>query len=96
MHFHICARTVTFRRVNTAQPQTELFSPADLGELMRQQRLSLGLTQAALAERAGVSRRWLIKAEAGQFSTAIGMYMQVLDVLGLALFVGHSGSKSEA
>ncbi|MGO1320377.1 MAG: helix-turn-helix domain-containing protein [Galactobacter sp.] len=66
----------------------ELFSPADLGETLRQLRRNAGLTQAQVAERAGVSRRWLINAESGRFSAEIGMYMQVLDTLGAALYVG--------
>lgn len=40
-------------------------NPAALGAAVREWRLRSGLTQAELAERAGVSRAWLIRLEDG-------------------------------
>ncbi|MDF1487231.1 helix-turn-helix domain-containing protein [Tessaracoccus caeni] len=47
-----------------------------------------GLTQAQLAEKAGVSRQWLIAAEKGQKDgLEIGKLMVALDALGASLMI---------
>ncbi len=55
-----------------------------LGENIRLARLRRDLTTEQVAERAGISRNTLIKIEKGDEGVAIGMYMRVLIVLGLA------------
>jgi len=54
--------------------------------------MDLGLSQGDLAERAGVSRRWVNQFEACGRSTAeVGTILRVLDALGLDLHVEAPG-----
>src|SRR5262245_4690830 len=53
-------RSIRVRRVGAMGDQTESF-----GELLRQYRVEAGLTQEALAERAGLSRRGIADLERG-------------------------------
>lgn len=63
-----------------------LTTPAQLGAVVRGARTRAGLTQAQLADRAGVSRRWLIALEHGAGERAeLGKILDTLDALGLAL-----------
>lgn len=57
---------------------------ADLGQRLARQRLDRGLTQAALAERAGVAKRTLERAEAGESvqMTTLVRILRALDLLG--------------
>lgn len=55
---------------------------AELGERLAQRRLELALTQAELAEQAGVSKRTLERVEAGA-STQLSTLIRVLRVLKL-------------
>ncbi len=73
----------------------------DLAAAVRGRRKDLGLTQAELAERAGVSRKWIYEFEAGKPTAEFGLLLRVLDELGLALELAprsdttHSGDKGE-
>lgn len=60
---------------------------ADLGALVRESRESSGLTQAELARRAGVSREWLLKVEAGRTPAEMPRVLDLLDELGMVLDV---------
>lgn len=60
---------------------------ADLGALIRERRLALGLSQQALAERVGVSRQWIVEVERGKDRAEVGRLLRVLNVLDLALRV---------
>ena len=63
-----------------------LASIADFAASVRGRRVDLGLSQGDLAERAGVSRRWVNQFEAGGRATAeIGTILRVLDALSLGL-----------
>ncbi len=55
-----------------------------LGEHIKLARLRRKLTAEQVAERAGISRRTLVSVEKGLPSVAMGIYMQVLFVLGLS------------
>ncbi|MHB8658368.1 MAG: helix-turn-helix domain-containing protein [Solirubrobacteraceae bacterium] len=68
----------------------------DLASAARGRRLDLRLNQAELAERAGVSRKWLVEFEAGKPSAELGLAMCVLDELGLALDVTSEGDGSSS
>ena len=69
-------------------PHVALTTPAQIGATVRSARRRKGLTQAQLAERAGVSRRWLISLEQGQSERAeLGKVLDTLDALGLDLRV---------
>ena len=55
-----------------------------LGENIKYARLRRKLTAEQVAERAGISRRTLVSIEKGSSGVAMGNYLQVLFVLGLA------------
>ena len=55
-----------------------------LGKQIKMARLRRKLTTEQVAERAGISRRTLLSVEKGAPSVAMGIYVQVLFVLGLA------------
>jgi HTH-type transcriptional regulator/antitoxin HipB len=59
----------------------------DLGALVRDRRGTRGLSQQALAGRAGVSVRWLKAFEAGKSTAEIGLVLRTLGALGLTLTV---------
>jgi y4mF family transcriptional regulator len=69
----------------TGNKSTPLRTPGDLGALVRQRRKALGLSQAALAEQAGVGRRFLIELEDGKATAQVGKTLQVLVMLGVSL-----------
>lgn len=55
-----------------------------LGGRLRAARSHQGWTASQMAERVGISRTTLASVEAGAASPAIGTYLKVLGVLGLA------------
>lgn len=57
----------------------------DLAAAVRGRRIDLGLSQANLAARAGVSRKWIYQFEAGKPKAEFGLILRVLDALALAL-----------
>jgi HTH-type transcriptional regulator / antitoxin HipB len=59
----------------------------DLAAAVHGRRADLGLSQAELASRAGVSRKWIYEFEAGKSTAGIGTLLRVFDALGLALDV---------
>jgi len=60
----------------------------DLAAAVRGGRKTLGLSQAGLAERAGVSRKWIYEFEADKPTAELGLVLRVLEQLGLALELG--------
>ena len=54
-----------------------------LGSRLAAQRLALNLTQAQLAEQAGVSKRTLERLESGAVATQLSAFLRVCRVLGL-------------
>lgn len=56
-----------------------------LGPAVRDRRRRLDLTQAELAEAAGVSRGWLVRLEGGLDNAEPALVLAVLRVLGLGL-----------
>jgi HTH-type transcriptional regulator / antitoxin HipB len=62
-------------------------TPQDLGNLVHDRRLALDLTQAQLAERAGVSRLWVNQVEAGHGGASLAKVLQLLGALDLAMGV---------
>jgi HTH-type transcriptional regulator / antitoxin HipB len=65
-------------------------SAGDLAAAVRGRRISLRLSQADLAKRAGVSRPWLSKVEAGRPTAEFGLVLRLLDALGLSLDLDES------
>jgi y4mF family transcriptional regulator len=62
----------------------------DLASAVRGRRIDLRLSQADLASRAGVSRKWIYEFEAGKPTAELGLLLQVLDALGLAIELAPS------
>jgi transcriptional regulator with XRE-family HTH domain len=55
----------------------------DLGEKLKLARLRRKLSSEQVSERAGITRSTLINVEKGSPTTSIGIYLQVMVVLGL-------------
>jgi HTH-type transcriptional regulator/antitoxin HipB len=74
-------------RVNARIKEIHLIidSPKDLAKLIRSRRKELGLTQAELAELAGVSSRFVFDLEAEKPSVAFDLVRDVARTLGLTL-----------
>ena len=64
----------------------------DLGALIRQRRIKLGLDQISLAKKAGTSRKWLIEVESGKPRAEIGLILRTLKALGIVLTVSDTGA----
>ena len=64
-------------------------TPGDLGEIIRQTRKSLGLTQAELAGLSGVGITFLSNIENGKETAEIGKVLVVANTLGLDLFAAR-------
>jgi len=58
---------------------------------MRGRRTDLGMSQAELATRTGVSRKWIYEFEAGKPTAEFGLLLRVLDALGLGIELTPSG-----
>jgi len=67
---------------------------SDLGALVRDRRGAQGLSQQALALRAGVSVRWLKAFEAGKSTAEIGLALRTLGALDLTLTVVDAPASS--
>lgn len=61
-------------------------STADLGELVRERRLEMILTQQDLADAAGTGRRFISELEGGKATLEFGRIIQVCRILGIDLF----------
>jgi HTH-type transcriptional regulator/antitoxin HipB len=58
-------------------------STGALAAAVRGRRTDLGLSQAEVARRAGVSRAWVNEVEAGKPSLELGLVLRLVDVLGM-------------
>jgi y4mF family transcriptional regulator len=70
-----------------------LANARELGGFVRERRRRSGLTQAQLATRARVSRRWLSDLESGKESADFSLVLRTLHALGLVL---HAVPEKEA
>ena len=61
------------------------YTPRDIGELVRQIRRDLGVTQRALALTSGTGLRFIIELEKGKETAEIGKVLTVLQTLGIQL-----------
>lgn len=57
----------------------------DLAAVAKGRRTTLGLSQSEIAERAGVSRKWLSDFESGKPTAELGLALNVIHELGLEL-----------
>lgn len=69
-------------------------STRDLAAAVRGRRKDLGMNQADLAQRAGVSRKWIYEFEAGKPTAELGLVIRVVERLGLALVLGSASTRS--
>ena len=65
-------------------------TPVDLGALIRDRRIALGLDQKALAEKVGVSRQWIVEIEKGKPRAEIALVLRAVDALGIPLIAGET------
>ncbi|MBC9935932.1 MULTISPECIES: helix-turn-helix domain-containing protein [unclassified Leucobacter] len=72
--------------------ESPITAPEDVGRLVRSVRERYGASQQDLADRLGVSQRWLSELELGKGKQANARYFEVLRLLGIRL----SGTVSEA
>jgi HTH-type transcriptional regulator / antitoxin HipB len=68
--------------------EMRLSNAHDLGLYVRSRRRAEGLNQSEAARRAGVSRRWLSDFESGKPTAEVGLVLQLIAALGLAMDVG--------
>ncbi len=59
----------------------------ELGGAIRNRRNELGWSQATLAGKVGVSRRWIIMIEQGKSGAEVSLVLRSLNVLGLVVDV---------
>ena len=62
-----------------------LRTAADFGAAIRHRRRELDLTQAALAERIGVSRQWVVEVERGKPRATLQLVLRALDAMHVVL-----------
>jgi HTH-type transcriptional regulator / antitoxin HipB len=68
----------------------------DLAAAIRGRRTDLGMSQAELAKRTGVSRKWIYEFEAGKPTAELGLLLRVLDALGLGIELTPSDCAADA
>ena len=68
-------------------------STEDIGQIIRQIRKQLGITQSDLALTAGTGLRFIIELEKGKATCQIGKVLQVLQVLGIQCHLSHTEIK---
>jgi HTH-type transcriptional regulator/antitoxin HipB len=68
----------------------------DLGLRMRDRRMEMGLSQAVLAERIGVSRSWVVQVERGNAGAELGLVLRALNALSLDLDVRAASTPERA
>jgi HTH-type transcriptional regulator/antitoxin HipB len=61
----------------------------DFAAAVRGRRRDIGMSQADLAARAGVSRKWIYEFEAGKPNAELALILRVFDALGLVLELGY-------
>ncbi|MCB9626849.1 MAG: helix-turn-helix transcriptional regulator [Sandaracinaceae bacterium] len=64
-------------------------TPLDIGLTVRERRRELGLNQAELAAKVGVSRQWLVAVENGKPGAELGLVLRLLNVLGVDVWLGE-------
>ncbi|MET0986780.1 MAG: helix-turn-helix domain-containing protein [Steroidobacteraceae bacterium] len=58
-----------------------------LGLQLRARRLAIGLSQAALAQRVGVERKWIVRLEAGNDTAEFDSVLRTLEALNCDLIL---------
>lgn len=68
---------------------------ADIGRVVREARLHVGLSQKALAAQAATTQPWISEVENGKETAEIGMVLRILSHLGLTLDLSGGTSKPQ-
>lgn len=69
-------------------------SPRDIAAAVRGRRRDLDWSQSELAEKAGVSRKWISELEAGKARVELGLVLRVFDQLGLSIGVESTARRT--
>ncbi len=70
-------------------------TPAAIGALIRDRRRALGLDQAELAARIGVSRLWVNQVERGKPGASLGLVLRALAAVGVTLSGRDDGAPGQ-
>lgn len=70
----------------------QIRTASELGGLLRERRRALDLSQAALAERVGTSRQWIVDLERGKPRLEIGLVLRAIHALGLETRITPQGA----
>jgi HTH-type transcriptional regulator/antitoxin HipB len=68
----------------------------DVAVAVRGRRTDLGLSQADLASRIGVSRKWIYEFESGKPTAEFGLVLRVMEELGLGLDISPTADADAA
>lgn len=77
-------------RSSKSRGSIRVYTPASLGQAIRHYRQEAGLTQAELAERAGLNRTYLSALEQGRGTEQLTRLLRVLRQLGARMTVGKA------
>jgi HTH-type transcriptional regulator/antitoxin HipB len=66
-------------------PDMKIRTATDLGAFIRERRIKLEMDQSDLAEKAGISRKWIVEVEQGKPRAEIGLVLRTLTTLGVSL-----------
>lgn len=72
---------------------TAITSTRSFAAALRGRRAQLGLSQAELATRAGISRQWISEFEGGKSTAELGLVLRLVEALGLHLEVVGPGER---
>ena len=75
----------TERPTDPAHSPFRIYTPASLGDAVRHYRTEAGLTQAELAERAGIQRWYLSELESGKETEQLKRLLHVFRQLGVRM-----------
>jgi len=66
-------------------------TPIDLGAVIRDRRMKLGLDQKTLATQVGVSRQWIVDVEKGKPRAPLSLVLRTVEALGIHLAADDQG-----
>jgi HTH-type transcriptional regulator / antitoxin HipB len=69
-------------------------SIADAAAAVRGRRLDRGLSQSELAQRSGISRKWISEFESGKATAEFALVIRIMEALGLSLGLSEDPSAS--
>jgi transcriptional regulator with XRE-family HTH domain len=70
---------------STSRGPFRIYTPASLGDAIRHYRTAAGLTQAQLAEKAGLQRSYLSELEGGKETEQLKRVLRILRQLGVRM-----------